>query len=91
MAVFCNFGQPDFVRWLILDGFVRQSKRALTACDGVYVQYLRQVSFAHISFTSFFLKKTPDGSFALVNAPWTLDTFDKNIIPVQSSPPVFER
>ncbi len=30
MAVFCNFGQPDFVRWLMSDGFVRQSKRALT-------------------------------------------------------------
>ncbi len=30
MAVFCNFGQPNFVRWLMSDGFVRQSKRALS-------------------------------------------------------------
>ncbi len=29
MAVFCSFVQPDFVRWLMSDGFVRQSKRAL--------------------------------------------------------------
>ncbi len=29
MAVFCSFGQSDFVRWLMSDGFVRQSKRAL--------------------------------------------------------------
>ncbi len=30
MAVICSFGQPDFVRWLMSDGFVRQSKRALS-------------------------------------------------------------
>ncbi len=30
MAILCNSGQPDFVRWLMSDGFVRQSKRALT-------------------------------------------------------------
>ncbi len=30
MAVFCIFVQPDFVRLLMSDGFVRQSKRALT-------------------------------------------------------------
>ncbi len=30
MAVFYNFCQPDFVRWLMLDGYVRQSKRALS-------------------------------------------------------------
>ncbi len=29
MPVSCIFVQPDFVRWLISDGFVSQSKRAL--------------------------------------------------------------
>ncbi len=29
MAIFCSFGHPDFVRWLMSGGFVRQSKRAL--------------------------------------------------------------
>ncbi len=29
MPISCSFVQPDFVRWLIWDGFVRQSKRAL--------------------------------------------------------------
>ncbi len=32
MSMSCSFGQPDFVRWLISDGFVRQSKRALRLC-----------------------------------------------------------
>ncbi len=30
MPVFCNFGQNDFVRWLMSGGFVRHSKRALS-------------------------------------------------------------
>ncbi len=29
MSPTCSFVQPDFVRWLISDSFVRQSKRAL--------------------------------------------------------------
>ncbi len=39
MAVFCSFGQPDFVRWLISDGFVRQSKRALSEREHVSVLF----------------------------------------------------
>ncbi len=30
MSDSCNFGQPNFVRYMISHGFVRQSKRALT-------------------------------------------------------------
>ncbi len=29
LGIFGSFGQPDFVRWLMSDGFERQSKRAL--------------------------------------------------------------
>ncbi len=38
MAVFCSFGQLGFIRWLMLDGFVRQSKRALTGTVPVLVR-----------------------------------------------------
>ncbi len=40
MPVSCSFVQPDFVRWLISDGFVRQSKRALNKhCTGRRIIY----------------------------------------------------
>ncbi len=35
MPISCGFVQPDFVRWLISDGFVRQSKRALSTIVNV--------------------------------------------------------
>ncbi len=56
MAEFCSFGQPDFVRWLISDGFVRQSKRALAKpCD---ISHLTKSGRPKLQNTGIFVKYT---------------------------------
>ncbi len=44
MAVFCSFDEPNFVRWLMSDGFVRQSKRALSVVRVHVTQYVNVYS-----------------------------------------------